>query len=297
MTTIGVVAHEGKTLGKGLEALRAALADAGAPDPPWRQVPKSKKAPKHVRQLLEEGVDRLLVWGGDGTVRRCIDTIVGADVDADVEVGILPAGTANLLAHGLGIPINLQGAVDVALGQTVRAIDIGIMNDEAFAMMAGTGFDALMIRDADHGSAKARLGRLSYVGAGMRNLGFSGAEVRVDVDGAAWFEGRAACVLVANMGRILGGIEAFPAARPDDGALDIGVVTARSRTDWLRIGARAIAGRIGSSPLVEITQGRQMKIRVDRTMPWQLDGGDRPRTKKFDVSVLPGRLRVCVPPA
>lgn len=295
MTTIGVVAHEGKTLGKGLEALRAALADAGAADPPWRQVPKSKKAPKQVRQLLDEGVDRLLVWGGDGTIRRCIDTLITAE--ADVELGILPAGTANLLAHGLGIPIDLQGAVDVALGQTTRAIDVGIMNGEAFAMMAGTGFDALMIRDADNASMKDRLGRLSYIGAGVRNLGFAGAEVHVDVDGAPWFEGRAACVLVANMGRILGGIEAFPEARCDDGVLDIGVVTARSRTDWLRIGARAVAGRIDSSPLVEITQGRQMEIRLDRTMPWQLDGGDRQRTRAFDVSVLPGRLRVCVPSA
>ena len=79
-----------------------ALADAGFADPPWRQVSKSKKAPKQVRRLLDEGVERLLVWGGDGTVRRCIDTLVAED--AKVELAILPAGTANLLAQALEYP-------------------------------------------------------------------------------------------------------------------------------------------------------------------------------------------------
>ena len=58
-----------------------------------------------MRRLLDDGVDRLLVWGGDGTVRRCIDTIVAEG--ANVELAILPAGTANLLARALGIPIEV----------------------------------------------------------------------------------------------------------------------------------------------------------------------------------------------
>ena len=137
-----------------------ALADAGCADPPWAQIPKSKKAPREVRRLLDAGVDRLLVWGGDGTVRRCIDTIV-AD-NAKAEVAILPAGTANLLATALAIPHDLGRAVDIALHGMPHPIDVGLVNGEAFAVMAGTGFDALMIRDADDG-AKDRLGRLSYL--------------------------------------------------------------------------------------------------------------------------------------
>lgn len=292
MTTVGVLVHEGKTLGKGLEELRMALADAGCADPQWVQVPKSKKAPKKVRQLIDDGVDRLLVWGGDGTVRRCIDTIVAEE--AKVELGILPAGTANQLAKALGIPLGLREAVDVALHGMPRPIDVGIINGQAFAVMAGTGFDALIIRDADDG-AKERLGRLSYVRAGVRNLRMSGADVTIRVDGKKWFEGRATCVLVGNVGKILGGIEVFPDAQMDDGLLDIGVVTAQRRSDWLRVGLRAVVGRIDSSPLVQVTQATGATIKLDRTMPWELDGGDQPRAKKFEVSVLPGRLPVCVP--
>jgi diacylglycerol kinase (ATP) len=292
MTKVGVLLHEGKSLGKGPEELRMALADAGHPDPPWRQVAKSKQAPKQVRRLLDDGVERVLVWGGDGTVRRCLDTIV-AD-GTKVEVAILPAGTANLLAQALGIPQDVRGAVDVALHGMPRPIDIGVVNGEAFAVMAGTGFDALMIRDADD-RAKDRLGRLSYLRAGARNLGHSGAEVEVTVDGEPWFKGRAACVLVGNVGRILGGVEVFPDAHCDDGVLDVGVLTARRRVDWLRVGLRAVLGRIDSSPLVQIAQGATATIRLDRSMPWELDGGDQPRAKAFDVSVLPGRVPILVP--
>jgi diacylglycerol kinase (ATP) len=291
MTKLGVLIHGGKSLGKGPEELRTALADAGVSDPPWCEVPKSKKSPKRVRQLLDEGVERLLVWGGDGTVRRCINTLVAEN--AKVELAILPAGTANLLAKAMQVPIDLHDALDVALHGMPRPIDIGVVNGEAFAVMAGTGFDALMIRDAD--SAKDRLGKLAYVRAGARNLGHSGADVKIGIDGDVWFEGRAACVLVGNVGRILGGIEVFPDARFDDGLLDVGVLTAQRRTDWLRVGARAVLGRIDSSPLVRITQATQATIRLDRTLPWQLDGGDQPRAKKFKVSVLPGRQSILVP--
>ena len=291
MTRLGVLVHTGKSLGKGPEELRTALADAGFPDPPWCEVAKSKKSPKRVRQLLDEGIERLLVWGGDGTVRRSIDTLVAEN--AKVELAILPAGTANLLAKAMQVPVDLHDALDVALHGIARPVDIGIVNGEAFAVMAGTGFDALMIRDAD--GAKDRLGKLAYVRAGARNLGHSGAEVRIKVDGEDWFEGRAACVLVGNVGRILGGIEVFPDARFDDGLLDVGVLTAKRRTDWLRVGARAVLGRIDSSPLVRITQATQATIRLDRTLPWQLDGGDQPRAKKFEVSVLPGRQSILVP--
>ena len=291
MTNLGVLVHGGKSLGNGPEELRRALADAGFRDPHWTIVAKSKQAPKRVRRFLDEGIERLLVWGGDGTVRRCIDTLVAED--AKVDLAILPAGTANLLANALQVPIDLHGALEVALHGIPRPIDIGVINGRAFAVMAGTGFDALLIRDAD--DAKERLGKLAYVRAGVRNLAQAGTDVEITVDGRDWFVGRAACVLVGNVGRILGGVEVFPEARYDDGVLDVGVLTADRRRDWLRVGARALVGRIESSPFVEITQATTARIRLDRKRPWQLDGGDRSPAKKFEVSVLPGRQAICVP--
>lgn len=291
MTTLGVIAHSGKSLGDGLDSLRRMLAEASHAGSPWREVSKSKEAPKQLRRLLREGVDRVIVWGGDGTVRRCIDTIV--EEGAQVDLAIMPAGTANLLAHGLGIPIDLDQALEVALHGHLRRIDVGVINGECFAVMAGSGFDALMIRDAD--DDKERLGRLAYVKAGARHLSTKGRTVRIDVDGRRWFEGRTACVLVGNMGQVFGGLTLFPDARPDDGVLDIGVVTAQQRLDWVRVGLRAATGRGDASPLVDITQGRKIRVRLDKAQAWELDGGDRPKTDQLKVGVLPGRLTVCVP--
>jgi YegS/Rv2252/BmrU family lipid kinase len=293
VVAIGVLVHEEKSLGGGLEALRAALADAGHADPPWRGVTRSKDAPRQVRKLVEHGVDRLLVWGGDGMVRRTIDTLVRDGVH-DVSIGIIPAGTANLLAHGLGIPIDLEAAVVTALQGRPEPIDVGRMNGEHFAVMAGTGFDALMIRDADNG-LKDRIGRTAYLWTGAKNLKLSAARMKVEVDGEPWFEGRASCLLVANIGTILGGVRAFPQASCTDGRLDVGVVRAESRTEWLRVLALAAASRADHSSLVETTTATRVRVRLDRTLPWELDGGSRDRVDHFKARVLPRRIAICVP--
>ena len=291
MTTVGVLVHEGKSLGKGPDELRRALAEAGHGDAGWAVVSKSKKAPARVRTLLADGVERLLVWGGDGTVRRCIDTVVAED--AKIEVAVMPAGTANHLARAVGVPDDLPGALDVALNGIPRLIDVGLVNGQVFAVMVGTGFDALMIRDADD-AAKARFGKLSYIWAAARHLTWPGVDVKVDVDGSRWYRGRASCVLVGNVGRIIGGIDVFPHARLDDGLLDVGVVTAERRRDWARVGVHAVRGRIDASPFVQLTEATTVRIKLDHKMPWEIDGGDQPAATRLEVSVLPGRIPIMV---
>jgi YegS/Rv2252/BmrU family lipid kinase len=272
------------------------LADAGFGDPPWVEVNKSKRVPKAVRKLVGDGVDLLLVWGGDGTVQRAIDALMADGSATDVTVAILPAGTANLLANGLGIPIDLQQAVEVALHGARRVIDVGRVNGEHFAVMAGCGFDALMIGEADRG-LKDRWGRAAYLWTGARNLHNASAEMAIDVDGERWFRGRASCVLVGNFGTLIGGIKAFPHARPDDGRLEVGVVRAGNRREWARVLARTAIGKAESSPLVHTTGGTKVKIGLDRVMPYELDGGDRSRTSELKVKLKPRALTVCVPAA
>ena len=89
---VAVVAHAEKTLGGGLPELRRVLEAEGVEDPLWYEVPKAKKATEQVERALDEGAELVFAWGGDGTVRRCIDALAGADAT----LAILPAGTANL---------------------------------------------------------------------------------------------------------------------------------------------------------------------------------------------------------
>ncbi len=264
MTSVGVIAHSRKELGGGLVALRDALE--------------------------ERGVDLLFVWGGDGMVQRCVDAIG----EAPVTLAILPAGTANLFASNLGIPHDLAEAVRIGFAGKRQTLDVGVVNGERFAVMAGTGVDALMIREAD-GGLKDRLGRLGYVITGVKAARHESVRARVEVDGRRWFKGPASAVLVGNMGDVIGGISAFPEARPDDGRLNVGVVTADGLLDWARVLGKTAVGHTASSPFVQTTTAEKIVVELDAKMPYELDGGDRSKTKRLKFRVKPAAISVCVP--
>lgn len=290
MSSVAVVAHSGKTLGGGLDELRSVLAHAGVDSPLWYEVPKSKKAPARVRKAIEKGADLVFVWGGDGMVQRCIDTLAGSGAT----LAILPAGTANLLATELAIPVDVAAAVDVGLHGRRRPLDLGTVNGEHFAVMAGTGFDARMI-GATSKSFKRKAGKAAYLWTGAKHLRAAATPVRIKVDGVDWFEGDASCVIAANVGTILGGVTAFPDAEPDDGVLEVGVVTAEGALAWSRVLARMAIGRPEGSPLARTTSGRKIDVRLAEKQLYELDGGDRTTTKKLKIRVEHHAIQVCVP--
>jgi diacylglycerol kinase (ATP) len=287
---VAVVANPAKSLGGGLLELRRVLERAGIADPLWHEVPKSRKAPAAVKRAVADGAELVFAWGGDGLVQRCIDTLAGSDIP----LAVLPAGTSNLLATNLELPLDIGDAVAVGLGGERRRIDVGRFNGERFAIMAGSGIDAAMIRDAD-GSLKDRLGRVAYVWAGLKNLRSDPFGAEVKVDGVHWFKGDVTCVLVANLGGLFGGIEVFGDARPDDGKLEVGVITAERFTEWARTAARTVAAAADASPFVEATKAESVKVKLNRKVLYELDGGDRTKTKSFKVKVEPAAVTLCVP--
>ena len=288
-TKVAVIAHAAKTFGGGLPELRRVLDVEGVPDPIWHEVPKSKKAPKQVRRALEEGANLLLVWGGDGLVRRCIDAVA----DADVDIAILPAGTSNLFGTHFGIPQDVQEAVRIALRGDRRRVDVGRFNGERFATMAGAGFDAAMIRGAD--AHKERLGRAAYIVSGARNLRPESFGVTLKVDGALWYDGPATCVLLGNIGDLFGGVDVFPDASVDDGMLDLAVMTAEGPLQVARTVLRTAVGDPQKSPFVRRTKARKVTAKLDREVLYELDGGDRTKVRKFTVEVEPSAVSIRVP--
>ena len=288
---VAVVAHSGKTLGGGLPELRRVLEAEGISDPLWFEVPKSRKAPAQVRRALDDGAELVFAWGGDGMVQRCVDVLAGSTVS----LAIIPAGTANLFATNLGIPKDIGEAVAVGLRGERRSLDVGRLNGERFAVMAGAGFDATMIRDAGDGGLKERLGRVAYVWTGSENLRAKPFRAKIEVDGAGWYKGKASCILLGNMGRLFGGVEAFEDARPDDGKLEVGVVTAEGLVEWGRMLGRAAVGKASKSPFAQTTKAHSVKVKLNRKILYELDGGDRTKVKTFKAKVEPAAITVCVP--
>lgn len=289
---IAVIAHSRKSLGGGLPALREALRARGVVDPLWMEIAKGRQATSCARQAIDHDADVVFAWGGDGTVQRCIDVLAGTGTP----LAIFPAGTANLLARNLGLPDDIDELVEAGLSGCRRSIDTGTVNGEHFAVMAGAGLDALMIDDADAG-LKDRFGRVAYLWTGARNLKASPVRATVTLEGRPFFHGDITCVLFGNVSDIGPGVRVFDGARPDDGILEFGVVSAKSRLAWARTLARAALGRAERSPFV--TMGRGRSIRVDFGLPtlFEVDGGARKETRRLRVKVRPGSTVVCTPRA
>lgn len=290
--SVAVIAHARKTLGGGLPELREVLAREGVTDPIWYEVSKSRKAPDRARRALSKGARLIFVWGGDGMVQHCVDALA----DTDAVLAVLPAGTANLLAANLHIPDRLPEAVRVGLHGARRRLDTGLVNGEHFAVMAGAGLDARMISGAKR-KLKNRLGRAAYLYTGARSLGASPATAEVEVDGRPFFTGPASLVLAGNVGRVLGGIEAFSEAEPDDGLLDLGVVTAANPVEWVRALGQVALGDAGESPFVQLARGKRFEIRFDPEQPYELDGGARRSVTELSIEVCPASISLCVPEA
>jgi YegS/Rv2252/BmrU family lipid kinase len=291
VTIVAVVAHRKKTFGGGLDELRRRI--TGEEDVStllWYEVSKSRKAGKKARRAVEEGAELVFVWGGDGMVQRCVDALAGAKVD----IAIVPAGTANLLAGNLGIPRDIEAAVRIGFHGECRPLDLGKLNGEHFAVMAGAGFDGAMIGDASR-SLKERIGKLAYVGTALRHVGDRPARMRIAVDGTDWFDGTASCVLLGNVGTITGGIPAFDDAKPDDGWLEVGVSTAQGALQWARTLGRMVAGRSDESPFVRTTRAKTVDVRLGSPMPYELDGGARDTAKRLRASVVPSAITIRVP--
>jgi diacylglycerol kinase (ATP) len=266
-------------------------AELGLPAP--RLVPTTQDDPGEgqAREAVTGGATLLLVAGGDGTVRAAAQGLAGTGVP----LGILPQGTGNLLVRNLGIPQDDDEALDVALTGADRTIDLGRLDDgTVFAVMAGTGFDARMMREAPEG-LKGVLGWPAYIVGGARSMRHSRVRVQVALDEGPPRTAVVRTVLVGNVGRLQGGLQLLPDAQPDDGALDVALVAPRNPKDWVVLIGRALTRRHRPDHRLELLRARHVRVVTRRTEPRQIDGDLIEDGRGFTAVVEPGALVVRVP--
>ena len=290
MTRVAVVANTKKLAKDDAGRLKDALRGSGLDRMKWIMIEKGSAATKATAKALDRGADVVIVCGGDGTVRAASQALVGADA----ALAVLPTGTANLFASAMNFPDDPAELVELIRGGERRTIDTGTCNGLTFNIMAGTGFDAAMIDAAD--DDKERLGMVAYVRAGVKQARERETyAMRVEIDDQHVFEGSASCVLVANIGTLKGGVEAFPGASPTDGVLDVAVVTAAGLRAWTGLMVSAVRGRQHLARHAKMWSGRSVSVRTDSKHRFELDGGVKGTAKKFDFQVVPGSLIVCAP--
>jgi YegS/Rv2252/BmrU family lipid kinase len=278
-------------MGALLERVAARSSELGLPVP--RLVPTTAEDPGEgqARDAARAGAGLVLAAGGDGTVRA----VAAGLAHSGVTMGVIPQGTGNLLARNLDIPQDEGDALDVALTGADRTIDLGRLDDgTAFAVMAGAGFDARMMREAPEG-LKHALGWPAYLVGGARGLRHSRMRVTVRVDGEPPRSRTVRTVLVGNVGRLQGGLELLPDATPDDGVLDVALVAPRSVKDWVVLVARGLTRRHKSDRKLELLRGRRIEVAMRHAEPRQVDGDLIDDGAALVAEIDPGAVVVRVP--
>ncbi len=244
-------------------------------------------------QALADGVDLLVAAGGDGTVR----TVCTAAAGSGVRVGIVPAGTSNLLARNLRVPLQEGPALDVVAGGVDRPIDLarisgdGLDRADGFVVMAGLGLDGAIMAEVPD-KLKKVLGLPAYVVTGARHLRDAPFQVEVTVDDRPPIRRMVRMVVVGNVGSVQV-FKLLPDAQPDDGILDVVIVAPETARGTLRVIWNF--ARRARDPDVEHLHGRSVRIRSDGSVPRQLDGDVIPGGKEIRVSIDPGSVIVRVP--
>ncbi len=270
--------------------VRAALADVGLSDLEWVETTKEDPGTNAARGAVSSGASLVVACGGDGTVMACVTGIAGSDVP----LAVIPAGTGNLLARNFAIDRTLLGAAGIAAGGVRRRIDVGVLGDERFAIMAGIGFDAQMLKDAPR-QLKDKVGWLAYVISGVRTAKRSpAARFTLILDGKQTIRRRGRGVLVGNVGELQAGLPVLPGAIPDDGVFEIGLLAAQSPLQWLGLLVRLVLRRTPRAAELEVFSAAHVEVSVDRPLPLELDGDVRPPTTNFTAEVLPSSLLLCV---
>lgn len=254
---------------------------------------------EHVGQL-DEVLDRLderllVVAGGDGSLHTALGRLHAHDGLATTTVGLVPLGTGNDFARGLGLPLDPEAAAELCLSGRETPMDLLLDNADGIvvnAVHAGLGANAAERSEG----LKPRLGQAAYpVGALLAGLADQGSKLTVTVDDERVHAGELLMVAVMNGSCIGGGTALCSDARPDDGALDVLVVRAVDRTARVAFGTALQQGTHTDREDVLLVRGESVAI-VGEGVRYDADGELSDPVDFRTYTVWPDAWKLLVPP-
>lgn len=273
------------------------LDERGWDRPIWLETTADDPGRQMAQVAIRKKVDLVLGAGGDGTIR----VICGELAGTGIRFGIIPAGTGNLLARNLGVPLDEPSALRVAFDGVAKPIDlVQITTDdsdrpEACAVMAGIGIDAAIMENTD-ADLKKVVGSAAYFVAAAQHADHPPLPVSISVDGGAPFKRRASVLLIGNVGLLQGGIHMIPGAMADDGELDLLVASPRTLRDWARLTSRVLTRRAKASEEgLDLIRAKKVEIVAERRDAFQLDGDTEGHCTRMTAEIQPAALQLMLP--
>lgn len=245
---------------------------------------------RKIRYAVEDGVDAVLVAGGDGM----INTVGAALMGTPVAMGVLPCGSGNGFARHFGIPLQLEKAAEALVDGIIKPIDVGTINDRPFFVTCGMAWDAAIVRSFERSPVR---GVLPYVFAGMYELfEYTPSTFHIRVDDGDWEAVEDPMVFTAaNLTQFGGGARIAPRAKEDDGYLELVVVTKSDAAKAATALPRLFDGTLDRAPFVVTRRFRTLEVRREVAGVVQLDGELMDPAATARIQVLPAALRVLLP--
>jgi len=252
-------------------------------------IPRSREeTAARAREAAAAGAEMVVAVGGDGTVREIASNLVGTDT----VLGVLPLGSGNGFARGIGIGVALPAALETLRTGKDKAIDVGEVNGAPFFCVSGIGFDALVGAEFDRSPVR---GFLPYFGIAAReSLQYRPVEVSIRFDDRELIA-KVFFVTVANMNQYGAGAIIAPKADPSDGLLDVVVVRHLSVFELIYAAPKLFDGSVEELSRLETVRSRSFRIVRAQSGPLHLDGEPVREGHVLDYRVRPEALRVRVP--
>ena len=266
------------------------------------------------KRAIELDMQRIVVAGGDGTLRSVVEAVA----DHDVVIGILPIGTGNILARNLKLPVNnLESCAHRSLSKSEYQIDLGIAkvfdihgnsHEFYFTGIAGLGMDARLMAATDK-KRKRQIGWIAYLEASMKFLPLKFERFEVVIDDQSPRVLKSYSLLVGNAGWLPGAISMMPDARLDDSRLDMAAIGPRkiwnwvdfiSRVTWQNKVVRPLAlGRrwldaTANVKTLENFKGKRISLTPKSPAPLQIDGDPLFEVTHAEFTLKPRGLRISI---
>ena len=249
---------------------------------------RSGEAEMFARRAVDEGYQKIVAAGGDGTINEVVNGLAGSAAT----LGLLPIGTMNVFATELGLPANdLDRCWDIIQGENTRLVDLPSANEKYFVKLSGVGLDAQVVKETS-GKLRRNFGPVSYLIAAAQIAARQPPRLFIESENASINEG--SFVLVGN-GRLYGGpFPFFKHAVIDDGLFDVVVFKRLGYLEIIKYLQNVVFSSEIRAPEVEYFQTRRLRVESEETVPVEVDGelvGNCP----VEFSVRERSLRVLVP--